>query len=143
MVVPIYHKWTATQVRIQIVQRAAVGGGASITQVLAFMEDFSHADALCFAVKSTDVFESVKGDGKGKKWAVKMVDAKFALPPGRDKEKKEESDVEKLDGLRWRFVNLEGMEYAADHDDITVGFETQEGMLLRHSFCYSSPICAN
>ncbi|WPH01653.1 Hypothetical protein R9X50_00450300 [Acrodontium crateriforme] len=126
MVVPIYHKWTASQVRIQIVQRTNIGGGTSITQVLAFMEDFSHADALCFAVKSTDVFESVKGDGKGKKWAVKMVDAKFALPPAKDKDKKEETEMDRLDGLRWRFVNLEGMEYAVDHDDITVGFETQE-----------------
>lgn len=44
MVVPIYHKWAATNVRIQIVANAQ----NTVFKLLAFMEDFAHAEALCF-----------------------------------------------------------------------------------------------
>jgi len=115
MVVPIHHKWQASKVRLQVVVKSG------IVQVLAFMEDFSHADAMCFQVKSTDTYESVKGDGKGKKWAVKMKDAKFSLP------RREKSEVDVEERVRRRFVNLEGLEYAEEHDDITIGFETEQG----------------
>lgn len=115
MVVPIYKKWEAANVRLQIVSKG------SIVQLLAFMEEFSHADALCFQIKSTDTFEAIKGDGKGKKWCIKMVDAKFKLPR-RDKEDSEETR------LKQRFVNLEGLDYAEEHDDITVGFDNEQGM---------------
>ena len=145
MYVPIHQKWEAATVRLQVV---AHGG---VVHVVAFMEGFAHADAMCFQVKSTDAFESVKGDGKGRKWGVRMVEAKFALPPALEKEggkeggrwgreKKEDKDKDKeregeaaLEGealearVRRRFVNLEGLEYMGEHDDITVGFETQEG----------------
>jgi hypothetical protein len=119
MVVPIYHKWAASNVRIQIVANLQ----NTVIQLLAFMEDFAHAEALCFQVKTTDVFESIKGDGKNKKWAIKMVDAKFTLPPtqGKDEQFSPEEKAKR------RFVNLEGLDYAQEHDDITVGFETQEG----------------
>ena len=144
MVVPIYKKWEASNVRLQVLSHS------SVVQLVAFMEDFSHADALCFQVKSTDVFETIKGDGKGKKWGVKLVDAKFSLPhrthaedkhekhKERDKDKeKEKKEVElsadeKEARVRGRFVNLEGLEYAEEHDDITVGFETQEGEFCCH-----------
>jgi hypothetical protein len=142
MVVPIYKKWEATNIRLQVVSHS------SVVQFVAFMEDFSHAGALCFQVKSTDVFETIKGDGKGKKWGVKLVDAKFSLPhrshaedkhekhkdkdKDKEKEKKEVemSPEEKEARVRGRFVNLEGLEYAEEHDDITVGFETQEGEFI-------------
>jgi hypothetical protein len=129
MVVPIYHKWTATNVRIQVVANAT----NSVVQLLAFMEDFAQAEALCFQIKSTDVFEAVKGDGKNKKWAVKMVDAKFTLLPppnaaaaasGREQEMRAEERAKR------RFVNLEGLDYAQEHDDVTVGFDFQEGVSL-------------
>jgi hypothetical protein len=121
MVVPIYHKWTATNVRIQVVANTQ----NTVIQLLAFMEDFAHAEALCFQIKSTDVFETVKGDGKNKKWAVKMVDAKFTLPsvPGKDELLSPEEKAKR------RFINLEGLDYAQEHDDITVGFDSQEGTL--------------
>jgi len=120
MVVPIYHKWAASNVRIQIVANAQ----NTVIQLLAFMEDFAHAEALCFQVKTTDVFETIKGDGKNKKWAIKMVDAKFTLPApqGKDEQFSPEEKATR------RFVNLEGLDYAQEHDDITVGFESQEGM---------------
>ena len=144
MVVPIYKKWEALNVRLQIVAHS------SVVQLLAFMEDFSHADALCFQVKSTDTFELMKGDSKGKKWGVKLVDAKFSLPRRAHEEREEkhrkEKDKKKDDKesekkevemspeereakVRQRFVNLEGLEYAEEHDDITVGFESVEGKL--------------
>lgn len=110
MVVPIYKKWEASKVRLQVVSQGAV------VQLIAFMEEFSHADALCFQVKSTDNFESIKGDNKNKKWGIKLVDAKFTLP-----------SEESVDKLKRRFINLEGLEYAEEHDDITVGFETEQG----------------
>lgn len=115
MVVPIYHKWQASRVRLQVVSQS------SITQVLAFMDDFGHADAMCFKVMSTDEFETVKGDSKGKKWAVKLVDAKFTLP------KQAKGGVDPEEQVRRRFVNLEGLDYAEEHDDITIGFDTEAG----------------
>lgn len=120
MVVPIYHKWTANNVRIQIVANPQ----NTVIQLVAFMEEFAHAEALCFQIKSTDTFETIKGDGKNKKWAVKMVDAKFTLPPavGKDEQPSPEEKAKR------RFVNLEGLDYAQEHDDITVGFDSQEGM---------------
>ncbi|KAK3725978.1 hypothetical protein LTR37_000126 [Vermiconidia calcicola] len=127
MVVPIYKKWEASNVRIQLVAQSTV------VQVLAFMEDFSHADALCFQIKSTDVFETVKGDGKGKKWAVRMVDAKFSLPHH------EKGEVSAEERVRRRFVNLEGLDYAEEHDDITVGFDTEAD---RDRFAQALPTAA-
>jgi hypothetical protein len=139
MVVPIYHKWTATNVRIQVVANAS----NSVVQLLAFMEGFAQAEALCFQIKSTDVFEAVKGDGKNKKWAIKMVDAKFTLPPlsnaaatasGREQELPAEESAKR------RFVNLEGLDYAQEHDDVTVGFESQEGVSLPFSCPHSGQV---
>lgn len=123
MVVPIHYKQQATNIRIQVVAKGQV------VQFLASMDDFQQASALCFQVKSTDTFERVKGDGKGKKWAIKMVDAKFSLP----NVEKGEPDPE--EAIRRRFVNLEGLEYASEHCDITIGFDTEEGKLQRRLQC--------
>lgn len=38
--------------------------------------------------------------------------------------------------VRRRFVNLEGLEYAEEHDDITVGFDTEEGEHSSYSECH-------
>ncbi|KAF7190497.1 hypothetical protein HII31_08211 [Pseudocercospora fuligena] len=113
MVVPIYKKLEASNVRLQIVSKE------SVVQLLAFMEEFNYADAMCFQIKSTDVFEQSKGDSKSKKWSVKMVDAKFSLPP------REKDDSEEI-RLKQRFVNLEGLDYAEEHDDITIGFDSEQ-----------------
>jgi hypothetical protein len=129
MVVPIYHKWTATNVRIQVVANAS----NSVVQLLAFMEGFAQAEALCFQIKSTDVFEAVKGDGKNKKWAVRMVDAKFTLlppPNAAATASGREQEIPAEERAKRRFVNLEGLDYAQEHDDVTVGFESQEGASL-------------
>jgi hypothetical protein len=55
------------------------------------------------------------------------VDAKFRLPHF------EKGEVDAMDKVRGRFVNLENLDYAEEHDDITVGFELEDGML---HFCY-------
>lgn len=132
MVVPIYKKLEATKVRIQVITQ----GG--ITQIAAFFDDFSHADAMIFQVRASDVFEKAKGD-KGAKYRVKLVDAKFTLP------RKEKEGIAGDDGheevgdggmgVKWptgvkrRFVNLENLDYAEEHDDLTIGFENEDGML--------------
>ena len=116
-VVSVRHKWQASSVRVQIVQQG------SVTRVLAFMEDFSHAEAMCFETRSSETFETVKGDGKGKDWAVRLVDAKFSLPV----ETKEKTELGSEEKVRRRFVNLEGLEYAEEHDDVTVAFGCEEG----------------
>lgn len=136
MVVPIYKKWEATQVRVQVVYF----GNQQVARLIAFMDGFSHADALCFQVKGTDVFEHVKAS-KGTPAAVKLVDAKFSLPP-QDEHHRHHRDDKAGDGgpgadearmgrLRRRFVNLEGLEYAEEHDDITVGFADEAGSYNR------------
>jgi hypothetical protein len=125
MVVPIYKKWEATKVRIQILTLG------NVTKIAAFFEDFSHADAMVFQIKAADTFEKAKGD-KAAKYCVKFVDAKFSLPK---KEKEHEGGDEEVQsdsqvwgkGVRRKYINLEGLEYAGEHDDITIGFETEEG----------------
>lgn len=128
MVVPIYKKLETNKVRLQILTQG------SVMQIAAFFEDFAYADAMVFQVKPSDVFEKAKND-KGGKYCVKLVDAKFTLP---GKEKEQDGVVEDeggMDGV-WprgvqrRFVNLEGLEYAEEHDDITIGFDREEGELL-------------
>jgi hypothetical protein len=107
MVVPIYKKWEASTVRLQIVQQE------TMIQLLAFFEDYSHTDAMAFPLKTTDIFELVEKSGKQ---AVKLVDAKFPLPP--EVEKGRPRDVTQ------RFVCLDMPEYP---DDITVGFNSEAG----------------
>lgn len=119
MVVPIYKKWEATTVRVQIVQQDTV------VQLLAFFEDYSHADAMSFALKTTDIFEQVEKAGKQ---AVKLVDAKFPLPPEADKSKPPEAAR--------RFVCLDMPEYPGEHDDITVGFNSEAGTCLSMEWWY-------
>ncbi|KAL1958803.1 hypothetical protein VTO42DRAFT_3640 [Malbranchea cinnamomea] len=104
MVVPIYKKWETNKARIQIIEQEKV------VQLMAFLDDFSHGKAMNFVLKSTDVFENV---GRSGKFGVKIVDAKFALPKNSGEE-----DAE--------FVCLDMPEYPGEHDDITIGFDTEK-----------------
>ncbi|KAF2815907.1 uncharacterized protein BDZ99DRAFT_406306 [Mytilinidion resinicola] len=119
MVVPIYKRWESAQVRIQVVQQD------NVIQLLAFFEEFSHADAMNFQLKSMDVFEKHE---KGGRFLLKLVDAKFALPV---EERKGEGKIGQAEGkqggwagARRRFVCLDVVEYPGEHDDVTVGFES-------------------
>ncbi|KAF2822594.1 hypothetical protein CC86DRAFT_80506 [Ophiobolus disseminans] len=121
MVVPIYKQWTANIIRIQIVQQD------NIIQLLAFFEEFSHADAMNFKLSTMDTFE--KSD-KGGKFGLKLVDAKFALPVeerrGEGKMQKEEGRLTGWAGIKRKFVCLDEIEYPGEHDDILIQFDTAE-----------------
>ena len=109
MVVPIYKKWDASTTRLQIIQRK------SVVQLLAFFENFIHGHCMNFALKSTDVFETSSKSGK---FAVRIVDAKFALP---------KTDAHEGAGIDGRFVCLDP-EYPGEHDDIVIVFDSEPGM---------------
>ncbi|KAJ4351948.1 uncharacterized protein N0V89_007293 [Didymosphaeria variabile] len=121
MVVPIYKQWTANTIRIQIVEQD------NIVQLLAFFEEFSHADAMNFQLKPQDEFQKTD---KGGKSSVRLVDCKFALPveerKGEGKMGKEEGRLTGWAGMKRRFVCLDQIEYPGEHDDIVISFDSQE-----------------
>jgi hypothetical protein len=121
MVVPIYKQWTANTIRIQVVEQD------NVLQLLAFFEDFSHADAMNFQLKPQDVFEKVD---KGGKSSLKLVDCKFALPveerKGEGKMGKEEGRLTGWAGMKRRFVCLDQIEYPGEHDDVLISFDNAE-----------------
>ena len=109
MVVPIYKRWEASFARLQIIQRDTV------IQLLAFFKDFQYGTCMNFVLKSTDNFESMtKSVSKSEHYYIRIVDAKFALPK---KAPEPNSD----------FVCLDMPEYPSEHDDITIGFDTEAG----------------
>ncbi|KAL8651673.1 MAG: hypothetical protein Q9210_003122 [Variospora velana] len=105
MVVPIYKRWEASATRLQVVRHE------KIVQLVAFFREFSHGSCMNFLLKSTDVFQSFSRSGTPH---ICLVDAKFALP-------KEQSDP------NHEFVCLGMPEYPAEHDDIAIGFDSEEG----------------
>lgn len=121
MVVPIYKRWEAQTVRIQIIAQE------NHTQFCAYMEDFSHADAMNFQLKSMDVFEKIELKGsKGERgrYGLRLVDAKFYLPRER---RKEDGPADEVELAKRRFACLDMPEYPGEHDDITLGFENEAG----------------
>ena len=69
-----------------------------------------------FQLRSTDTFESLSKSGKQ---CVRFVDAKFAQPKQQDNKE-----------MAWDFVALDTPEYPSEHDDIVIGFDTEEGEFL-------------
>lgn len=108
MVVPIYKKWEANLVRLQVVRQDKT------IQLLAFFSDFHHGTAMNFVLKGTDHIEAFNRSGK---YGLRIVDAKFALP------KKDEDPGS-------NFVCLDMPEYPIEHDDISITFETDAGMFF-------------
>lgn len=108
MVVPIYKRMEASLARMQILQRETV------VQLTVFMEDFSLGRSMNFVLKGTDELESFARSGK---FYIRFVDAKFAMP----KSQKE---------LGGEFVCLDTPEYPGEHDDIVIGFDSEEGTLF-------------
>ncbi|KAL8713233.1 MAG: hypothetical protein Q9220_002754 [cf. Caloplaca sp. 1 TL-2023] len=103
-VVAIHKRWEAFTARLQIVKNGKT------TQLLAFFADFSHGSCMSFVLRSTDVFESFTRSGS---FYLCIVDAKFALP-------KTES------GFTSQSLCLDQPDLPAEHDDITIGFDTEE-----------------
>jgi hypothetical protein len=109
MVVPLYKKWDSNMSRLQVIKQEKV------TQFIAFFADFSHGYCMNFVLKGTDIFESF---GRSGKFCIRFVDAKFPLPKGNE-------------DTGNRFVCLDMPEYPAEHDDITIAFDSEEGMIVR------------
>ena len=107
-VVPVHKKWEANWARLQILRHEKT------VQLVGFFRDFSHGRCMNFVLKVTDVFEVSSKSGL---FLLRIVDAKFALPKGDDDESKD-------------FVCLGMPEYPSEHDDITIGFDTESGRLL-------------
>jgi hypothetical protein len=106
----------------------------NIVQLLAFFEEFSHADAMNFKLSTMDTFE--KSD-KGGKFGLKLVDAKFALPVeerrGEGKMQKEEGRLTGWAGIKRKFVCLDEIEYPGEHDDILIQFDSKESKHIHSS----------
>ncbi|KAL8872359.1 MAG: hypothetical protein Q9174_002001 [Haloplaca sp. 1 TL-2023] len=106
MVVPIHKRWEASVTRLQLVRREQT------VQLLTFFKDFSHGSCMGFVLKGTDRFESFSRAGTA---YLCIPDAKFAFPKS---ESEDDHD----------FVCLDTPEYPGEHDDITIGFESEPGM---------------
>lgn len=106
MVVPIHKKWEAAGVRLQLMIQ-----NKTVQLVAFFGNDFSHGRCMNFVLRGTDNYESSSRSGK---YTIRIVDAKFALPKRNDEEAS-------------GFVCLDLLDYATEHDDITIGFESEQG----------------
>jgi hypothetical protein len=116
----LHKRLEAGPTRLQVVSNDQ----AKMTQLLAFFDDFPHADALGFQLKGVDVFEKaeLKGEkGGGGRFGVRLVDAKFALPGAKGKETLDGQDISR------KFVCLDMPEYPREDDDITVAFDDERG----------------
>ncbi|KAE8353860.1 hypothetical protein BDV28DRAFT_99329 [Aspergillus coremiiformis] len=103
MVVPITKKWESTRARIQVVRHEKV------IQLLAFLNDFHHGKCMNFVLKGTDTFENFTRSGK---YGIKLCDAKFALPKTGDDPASS-------------FICLDMPDFPSEHDDISVGFDSE------------------
>ncbi|KAL2041996.1 hypothetical protein N7G274_005184 [Stereocaulon virgatum] len=103
-VLPIHKQREANSVRLQIIKQDKV------VQLVAFFEDFGHGNCMNFVLKGTDIFETFSRSGK---FYLCMMDAKFALPKGEEDTTRD-------------FVCLESPEYPGEHDDITIGFDSEQ-----------------
>lgn len=113
MVVPLHKRWEASTPRLQIIKQD------KSVQLVVFFKDFSHGACMNFFLKVTDVFDTFARSGG---FFLRIVDAKFALPKG-------DSDPAR------DFVCLDMPEYPGEHDDITIGFDNDQG---NHSRCSSA-----
>ena len=105
MVVPIYKRFEASAARLQIVRQDKV------LQLIAYFKDFHLGTCMNFVLKSTDNFESLT---RSEQHCIRIVDAKFAMP----KKSTEPSHS---------FLCLDMPEYPSEHDDITIGFDSETG----------------
>lgn len=108
MVVPLQKKWAATTARLQLLQQ-----DSHVIQLAVFFKDFDHGTCMNFVLKGMDVFETSTRSGT---FFLRIADAKFALP-------KSPEDPER------DFLCLDVLDYPGEHDDITIGFDNEEGML--------------
>lgn len=113
--VAIHKRWEASATRIQIVKHEQT------VQLLAFFKDFSHGTCMNFVIKSTDRFESFSRSSVP---YLCIADAKFSLPRGEGA------------GADSDFVCLDMPEYPGEHDDISIGFENENGLHPKAKACF-------
>ena len=106
--VPIHKKLETHLARVQVLR------DHDVVQLVSFLDNFPLGRCMNFVLRETNVFESFSRSGK---YYIRLVDAKFALP----KSTKEPNN---------EFICLDAPEYPAEHDDITLGFETEHGKQL-------------
>ena len=104
---PLHKQWEANSARLQVINQDKV------FQLVVFFRDFSHGACMNFVLKVTDVFEIFS---KSAMFFLRLADAKFALPKGEEDKTRD-------------FVCLDLPEYPSEHDDITIGFDSEQGML--------------
>lgn len=125
----LHKRLEAGSTRIQVVSDET----AKVTQLLAFFEEFQHADSLGFVLKGVDVFEKteLKGEkGGGGRFGVKLVDAKFSLPL---EAKKGKDGGGEMGAVQRKFVCLDMPEYPREDDDVTIGFDDERGAFSRQT----------
>lgn len=105
MVVPISKRWEAIPVRLQVIKQDKT------VQLVAFFKNFSHGSCMNFALKFNDTFETFNKNGM---FYLRIVDAKFALPKGEEDQSRD-------------FVCLDTPEYPSEHDDVTIGYDNENG----------------
>ena len=94
----------ALRARLQIVQQE------KNLQLVAFFQDFPLGRSMNFVLRGVDNYEAFTHSGK---YCIRFVDAKFtALKDGTHHD--------------WEFVCLDLLDYAGEHDDIVIGFNTEE-----------------
>ena len=103
---PLHKQWEANLARLQIINQDKV------FQLVVFLKDFSHGACMNFVMKATDVFETFS---KSTISFLRLADAKFAMPKGEEDQTRD-------------FVCLDMPEYPGEHDDITIGFDDEQGM---------------
>ena len=115
---------------------STIGGGGSgfaTTQLVAFLDDFPLGRCMTFTVRGTDALETSARSGKH---LVRFIDAKFAIPgvvlsnTGASIERADEGKASVGRGSAGgsEYVCLDVLEYATEHDDIFVGFDSEEGL---------------
>ncbi len=104
---PLHKQWEATSARLQVINQDKV------FQLVVFLKNFSHGACMNFVLKVTDVFEIFS---KSAMFFLRIVDAKFAMPKGEEDQTRD-------------FICLDLPEYPGEHDDITIGFDNEQGML--------------
>ena len=104
---PLHKQWEANSARLQVINQDKV------FQLVVFLKDFGHGACMNFVLKATDVFEIFS---KSTMFFLRFADAKFAMPKGQGDQTR-------------NFVCIDLPEYPGEHDDITIGFDKEQGML--------------
>ena len=155
MMVPIYKSFDASNTRIQVVEKdgltrlLAFFDGYDLTDCLNFIvkstDSFERVDGVKPAKthSAADEKEShrakhkSKGSedhnflskGGGNHFGVKLVDAKFVLPGSGLDDEDLRNGVGVVRSPDAKFTSVETETYAAEHEDITVSFESEEGKI--------------